>query len=1020
MAKRLVTVLLTIGAIAALAAASSAAPPLGALKGRVTDLENKPLAGVLVYFSSPSLLGLRTVLTSERGNFALLNLPPGIYRVTVETPGFKTVTLDGIAVEGSRTYVLPFRMTPTETEEETTELRPSPTLEPRSTESAVVFDSNLVRRLPVGRDLAAVYRLAPGVVAESASRDAALSVHGAPVNANVFLADGLDFSDPRTAAPLGILDIDAVDQVEISTGGHPAANASSRGGYISVLTKSGGDPRVSSLSVLYTGERLASDLWSSGERASAGGSAPELDRNLWNASLTSGGPVLADRGWYFAGFHLLNRDRKTSFRPWTDPRGKANSAYDWSSTELSGLFKLGAQVGNAFHARAQVGYIDRDQPVYEAGLSLFRPPSATLALKHASLLYAVASLDYVMDARTIVNVQAGTLTSSVPLRMNSAGSSSASFIDLGTGRLWGSGDANRTDERGRVSASGSITRQQERVLGADHELKAGGDFESAKASDSQWKADNLTVYYLFRNPYYYGLAVSPTSGNTVGKGEISFALASGDRNEFVVRQESRRIGGFVQDTMTFGGRVTLDLGLRFDHTSVHLPSFSKGAAGNALSVDVGESLIVPLIGVNPFDAGSLSAWDSVISWNVFSPRAGIVIDLLGKGRTLLKASYASYADLLSLAYPKNLQTVAPEKAHRFTWYDENMDGLVGSGDSFGAYPDDYRIYLGSYFRQRLAPDLAPPRTREITVGFHQELLKDVSLSVTHIRKEQTDVLGTVLYDPDTNRTWSQAGEGDGWWVPFSTVVPAAGDYAATPVTVYFRSNRAPLLFERLQNVPELSRTYRAWEFTLRKRMSANWQFYGSAVLAEARGNVGLGTAWATGLFASPLTPNAFVNVTDEAALDLDRRFTLRLMGTYRFPWAVDLTLLFTHDSGAPLVRTVTVFAPADWAAENDVDGTSAAVNLVAPGTLRGVATNSLDARLEKEIALGGNKRLLLAAEGVNLFGRRSRIVDLNDGGVWYPETEGSDLGLRIVSPTYDTVTALLGTRSVRFNLALKF
>ncbi len=1020
MAKRLVTVLLAVGAIVALAAAASAAPPLGALKGRVTDLQKKPLAGALVYLTSPSLLGRRTEITTKGGNFALHRLPPGAYRLTVEAPGYKTVTVEGIVVEGSRTYIVPFRLTPSEDEAEMTELRPSPTLAPRSTESAVVFDSEIVKRAPVGRDLAAIFRLAPGVVAEDASRDAALSVHGSPVNANVFPVDGLDLADPLTVKPLGTIDIDAVDQVEISTAGHPVANANARGGYLSVLTKSGPDPRVSALSFLYTGERFSSDLWSRAERTAAGSPAPALDRNRYDGSFTSGGPILADRGWYFAGFRFFNREREAPFRPWTDPRGRANSAYEFSSTEISGLLKLSAQVGDIAHARIEIGYIDRDEPVTEASLALLRPLSATQALKHASLLYGTAGFDYTLNGDTFISLQAGVVEASEPFRTNGAGTTSASFLDLGTGRIWGSGEANRTSERGRVSVAGSITRQQEALLGADHELKAGAEYESGKGSDSEWKADNLTVRYLFGSPYYYGQATSPKTGNTVGKGDISFGLESGIRGQFTVKQESRRIGGFVQDALTFGDRVTLNLGLRFDHSSVRVPGFAKGQSGNGLSVQAGEALILPLIEINPYDSGSIAAWDSIIAWNAFSPRAGLVVDLFGSGRTLLKGSYANYADSLSLAYPKALQTIGPERSHRFVWYDENLDGLVNTGDSFGLQPDDFRTYLASFYKRRVSSDLAPPRTREITLGLQQELFKDVSLTLTHIRKDQTDVLGTVLYDPDTGRTWSQANEGDGWWVPFSTVVPGTGDYPATPVTVYFRSNKAPLLFERLQNVPELTRTYRAYELVLRKRMSANWQFYGSAVLAEARGNAGLGSAWASGLFASPLTPNSFVNVAGDSRLDLERRFTLRLLGTYRFPWDIDLTLLYTHDSGAPWARTVTVFAPEEWAAANGLDGNPAAVYLEQPGARRFEATNSLDLRLEKEFSLGGRKRLLLAVEGVNVLGRKSRIMDLNDGGTWFPEAEATDRGIRIASSTYDTVTALLGARSARFNLVLKF
>jgi len=1022
LAKKSVVITLILAAALALPAAASVGPLTGQLQGRVTDQKGQALAGVSLYISSPALLGHRYALTSATGRFAFLGIPPGTYSLSVELPGYKTLIFMSVAVPLGKTINLPLRLEASETEAESARLDPAPMLDVRSAETVTVFNADVLDRAPLVRDLAEVVKLAPGVVAEPAASLLAFTTHGSIVQGNTFIVDGLDAADPVSGALLLRLGVEMLDEVEITTAGHAAEASGARSGAVKILLKSGTDRLAGNLTVHHTSGQLAKSLWTTSELEDMGLPRPAVDQRYWDNSFSLGGPVLADRASFFMNTRLLYRYRQAPFRRWVDPSGILHEPFFWSNTDLSGFFKVTAQATKEFKGYAEVGYSDRYQPVYEADLSPFRPLAATTVLDHAGSFFATGGLHYLMNEETFAEGNASYVLSTRPLRLNSGSATGARFFDTGTGYFWGSGPANELTRRSRFLGRASITHFVDKALGARHELKAGARFEGSTAEHSTWKDNVLSVQYLFGSPYFYGLQTSPATGNTVGKGAVYFSVAPKNDEAFVVSQASSEMGVFVQDTLTIADRLTLTLGLRFDRTETRLPGFAKYGVASEIAYDAGEELIRPLYDINPYESFTVSGWEDVATWNAFSPRAALSLDPFATGRTVLSASYADYADALSLSYPQALQTISPGRSHRFDWYDENMDGLVGTADTFGLYPEDYRIYLFDYYKKRVDPDLTAPRTREYTLGLRQELWKDLSVSATYIRKEQRNLIGNVLYDPDGNRAWYQANtDTDGLWIPFQTVVPDAGTgYGGTPVAVYFPSAEAPAVFDRLQNVPELKRRYSALEVVLHKRLTGRWQLWGSAVWAKATGNAGLATPAALGLYPSPLTPNAFVNITDDAVLDLDRPFTARLLASYQFPLGFDLTVLFTHASGAPWARTVTIFPPETWAEAHQALAYPVSVYLEAPGSRRLEAQNILDARLEKEFTLGVRSRLRMSLDVLNLLGSRGRVLDGNDAGTWYPDGEGNGQGLRVLSPTFNLYTSAFGTRVVQATLSLRF
>ena len=261
---------------------------------------------------------------------------------------------------------------------------------------------------------------------------------------------------------------------------------------------------------------------------------------------------------------------------------------------------------------------------------------------------------------------------------------------------------------------------------------------------------------------------------------------------------------------------------------------------------------------------------------------------------------------------------------------------------------------------------------------------------------------------------------ESWWVPFQTVIPAGDEYGNSAVTVYFRSNKAPALFDRLQNVPELKRKYLAASLAFEKRMSRRWQLAGSLVLSRASGFTGLNAAGSSGFTDSASSPNAFVNITDRARLDLDRPVVAKLMGIYRLPYDFYISAFFLHTSGAPWARTVTVYPPASWAEEHDVASSYMKVFLEAPGARRFPSRNSLDIRIEKDFSLRRVGRFRAYLDILNVTGSKYSYQDMNDAGLWLPDSENSTNGTRTLDPHYKSYLLAAGVRSLRFNLTINF
>src|SRR5258706_15477791 len=82
----------------------------GSLRGTASDPQGAVLPGVAISVSSATVPGVRTATTDQRGDFRVLDLPPGEYTVTAELDGFARFVRTPIAISAGLNVTIAIAM----------------------------------------------------------------------------------------------------------------------------------------------------------------------------------------------------------------------------------------------------------------------------------------------------------------------------------------------------------------------------------------------------------------------------------------------------------------------------------------------------------------------------------------------------------------------------------------------------------------------------------------------------------------------------------------------------------------------------------------------------------------------------------------------------------------------------------------------------------------------------------------------------------------------------------------------
>src|SRR5258708_8430621 len=136
----------------------------GSISGTVADPSGAMVPGAKVTATNAATNTASSAQTNNEGAFALRSLPPGTYKVTIESPNFRTVILDKIEVFVSRDTDLGTPKLELGKLGETVQVEgAAPLIESSTAQVTTSFSSEAVAALPLNRGFDILTLFIPGV-----------------------------------------------------------------------------------------------------------------------------------------------------------------------------------------------------------------------------------------------------------------------------------------------------------------------------------------------------------------------------------------------------------------------------------------------------------------------------------------------------------------------------------------------------------------------------------------------------------------------------------------------------------------------------------------------------------------------------------------------------------------------------------------------------------------------------------------------------------------------------------------
>jgi hypothetical protein len=881
---RLITLLIALTCVVPPHAAA-AQEATGALIGTVQDAQGGLVRGAVARVSSPGLIGgPQTVATNEKGQLRFPALPPASYALDIEFPGFASYHEQdiriGVGATIERTVVLQVANVAESLVVEGAGSR----IEARGSGFETRFGPDDLKGIPVRRfSMFDFIRAAPGVSPTSPGSVStnSVSAFGSGTNENTFLIDGTNFTCPCSGEARSEPGVDFIQEVQVQSVGASAEFGNMQGAVVNVVTRQGSDRFLYDAS--YYGQ--ASGL--TGQPVQLAYAAPGQPKSGYervryrDATTNLGGPVVRDRLWFFAGYQYL---RDYDSQPGTDPAFPRTYEQDKIFAKLTWRLAPGWQLLQSFH----------DEFWVNPELATRVKPFEATQRRHASVpAMTFGHLTHTASPNTVWDVRVGRFVFDRKDDPSTGDVTAASRFDRVTGVFSGAPQTFGGLKLIRTTTKGTVNHYRPDVLGADHQLRFGAQVEKGEHQLS---------------------SLIPTGVRFVDNAGRPFQAVASDPSitggVFVTG------AGFLSDAITVGSLLTINAGLRFDHS-------------RAISQDL------PALDPEGRKTGNVvQGLGTLYTWNVWSPRLGVTMKLTADGRTMLRGSYGRFSQGVLTG---ELSPIHPAATVTTT---TAFDAATGGYTSLVSVVDPKR-------NLQLDPNTRAPRTDEYSIGVDRELGRRLAVAMAYVHKDGSRFVG-----------WTDVG---GRYREETRSLP---DGSVLPVFVIANSTADRRFL--LTNPDGYSLKYNGLVIAAEKRRSNGWQAFGSYTLSRASGLQPSSGATAAGSQVSTIAgtpfltfgqdPNSLTNA--RGRLPNDRPQMLRVMGSVDVPrTGFVVAANVQHFSGKPWAATTQVALP-----QGDQR-----IFLEPRGSRRLSSQTLVDLRISKPIAFGGSTRVELLVDVLNVL-----------------------------------------------------
>jgi outer membrane receptor protein involved in Fe transport len=905
--------------------------------------------------------------------------------VTFTLPGFTTVIRDGLALSGANTYVVDVALTVGGIEESVTVTGEAPIVDVQTVTRSQVLDQALIDALPTVQRYAALGALIPGVVSNDLNNGAtgdqmsSLSVHGGDNSGQRILSNGVNTSGIAGGGNISGVVPNANAAAEVVMDTSAASAELSQGGVrINYIPRDGGNTFAGSTNFSFSNASLQGSNFTQ-RLQDLGLGTPDTIEKSWDVSGGFGGPLLRDELWFWAAAQDFGAHN-----------GAADSFYNlnafnpnvWTyepDTSRPGVNKghwYNAQIRLTWQAsqrnKLALSFDTQDFCRCPDNISATRAPEAGRDRRFPHQMLYTAEWTAPLTNRLLVEL-----------------------VGLHRTTRWGNMQMRWTfpDEFDDGTMAQMIAVQEQ--------------------TTGLWYRNGTTYNSNFNHNYFFRGAVSYVTGshnlkvgftNLTGWLEdlthqfnaVDYRVNNGVPNRITSRATPwlvdvtlpMDLGIFVQDRWTTD-RLTLNLGLRYDHLETGWPEMHLGPA----SLIPDRDLTFPAVDTN-------------ISWSDITYRFGASYDLQGDGRTALKVSANKYlaaqtsSGLGQAPHPANTLVNTVNRS----WTDAdgdffpdcNLISTVGNGECGPMSNSNFGTTTpGDLYDEDMLKGWGKRGFDwEFSAGVQRELLQGVSLDVAYFRRifGNFQVADNVLVDASDFDAFTLV-------APSNADLPGGG--GQTIADLY---NIKPASFGQEQILNTLASKYgkqtRHWngvDVTLNTRLQNG---------LTLQGGVSTGRQTADSCAIRAALPE--IDPTDPYCNTQEPFLTqVKLLAVYTIP-RIDVLVSGTLQSYPGPEIAANFNANNAYLAANSTLGRSlaggtsnVAVNLIAPDTEYGERLNQVDVRVGKIIRIAGT-RATVNLDVYNLL-NVDTITSQNNtfGGAWLRPTNTVLGRFAKVSATFD-------------------
>jgi hypothetical protein len=268
----------------------------GTILGTISDASGAVVQGAAVKVIEKSTTAERSAVSDNKGYFEVPLLPPGLYDLTVEMPGFKKFARVNLNLDINAHMEIAVSLSPGDVRQTVEVEASAPLLETTTSSISQVVDSKQIAEFPsLNRNLFQIAEVTPGMIDIGAGASPADSgsvgfgewaSNGGLLNTNEYMVDGATALTANMSSATLLPTIDAIAEMKVTTNALSAEFGRSGGAVVNAIYKSGTNQVHGSVYEFWKNRALNANSWVNNKNG-----LPVNFTNVNTFGYTVGGPV---------------------------------------------------------------------------------------------------------------------------------------------------------------------------------------------------------------------------------------------------------------------------------------------------------------------------------------------------------------------------------------------------------------------------------------------------------------------------------------------------------------------------------------------------------------------------------------------------------------------------------------------------------------------------------------------------------------------------------------------------------